>query len=121
MFRLHSRKKLRLHVSSNSTASEIPESFGVNIDFTDPQPGEIKMLSEAGFRWVRMDLKWDSTETRPGLYDFSAYDRLLETLKPYNIHTLFILDYGNPLYDNGAPPQNRSYQAGFCALGRCRR
>ena len=59
------------------------------------------MLSEAGFRWVRMDLKWDSTETRQGLYDFSAYDRLLETLKPYNIHTLFILDYGNPLYDNG--------------------
>jgi hypothetical protein len=71
------------------------------------------MLSEGGFRWVRMDLKWDATETKPGLYDFSAYDRLLETLKPYNIHTLFILDYGNPLYDNGAPPRTEATRQAF--------
>src|SRR5258705_5678433 len=55
--------------------SEIPEGFGVNIHFTDPRPGEIKMLSDAGFRWVRMDLKWDLTEKEPGRFDFSSYDR----------------------------------------------
>src|SRR6185295_973894 len=96
-----------------SAATEIPESFGVNIDFTDPRPGEIKMLSEAGFRWVRMDRKWDVTETEPGRYDFSPYDRLVAALQPYNIHTLFILDYGNPLYDNGAPPRTEATRQAF--------
>jgi hypothetical protein len=100
---------------SQSTASgpDIPEGFGVNIDFTDPPPGEIKMLSEGGFRWVRMDLKWDLTETENGRYDFSPYDRLLAALQPYNIHPLFILDYGNPLYDNGAPPRNEATRKAF--------
>jgi polysaccharide biosynthesis protein PslG len=98
---------------SEATTPEIPEGFGVNIDFTDPRPGEIKMLSEGGFRWVRMDLKWDATETEPGRYDFSSYDRLLTALQPYNVHTLFILDYGNPLYDNGAPPRTEATRLAF--------
>ena len=55
---------------SNSSGSEIPAGFGVNIHFTDPRPGEMKMLAAAGFRWVRMDLKWDATESEPGRYDF---------------------------------------------------
>ena len=99
--------------SNNSTATEIPEGFGVNIDFTDPQPGELKMLSEAGLRWVRMDLKWDVTERRLGVYDFSAYDRLMTALGPFKLRALFILDYGNPLYDNGAPPRTEPARQAF--------
>ena len=98
---------------SASAGPEIPEGFGVNFDFTDPRPGEIKMLSEAGFRWVRVDLKWDLTERERGHYDFSDYDRLLAALDPYKIHTLFILDYGNPLYDNGAPPRTEPTRQAF--------
>lgn len=98
---------------SASAGSEIPEGFGVNIDFTDPRRGEIKMLSEAGFRWVRMDLKWDLTEKEPGHFDFSAYDRLLAALKPFDVHALWILDYGNPLYDNGAPPRTEATRQAF--------
>jgi len=98
---------------STSADSVIPEAFGVNIDFTDARPGEIKMLSEAGFHWVRMDLKWDATEKAPGVYDFSAYDRLLAALEPYKIHTLWILDYGNRLYDNGAPPRTEATRLAF--------
>jgi len=105
----------RCTFSSQSAASvpQVPQGFGVNIDFTDPSPGEIKMLSEGGFRWVRMDLKWDLTETESGRYDFSPYDRLLAALQPYSIHTLFILDYGNPLYDNGAPPRKEATRQAF--------
>jgi hypothetical protein len=77
----------------------------VNIDFTEPRPGEMKMISEGGFRWVRMDLKWDTTERESGRYDFAAYDRLMAALDLHRIRALFILDYGNPLYDNGAPPR----------------
>lgn len=81
----------------------IDQSFGVNIHFTDPQPGEIKMIADAGFRWVRMDLKWDATERERGRYDFSAYDRLMKAIEPFGMRALFILDYGNPLYVEGAP------------------
>lgn len=98
---------------STSASPVIPEGFGVNIDFTDPRPGEIKMLSAAGFRWVRMDLVWEATETEPGHYDFSAYDRLMTSLEPFGIHPLFILDYANHLYDNGAPPRTEATRQAF--------
>ena len=91
----------------------IPDGFGVNIDFTDPRPGEMKMLSEAGFRWVRMDLKWDLTEPAKGQYDFAAYDRLMSALDQYGLHALFILDYTNPAYDNGAPPHTEEARQAF--------
>ncbi|MCC7343649.1 MAG: hypothetical protein IT573_01845, partial [Deltaproteobacteria bacterium] len=55
----------------------VTDGFGVNIHFTDPQPGEMKKIAESGARWVRMDLHWDGTEREKGVYDFSAYDRLV--------------------------------------------
>src|SRR4051812_2468693 len=86
---------LSLAISADRRANNCPEDWtpgwnpqspgdglGVNIHFTDPQPGEIKMIADAGFRWVRMDFKWDETETIAGQYDFSAYDRLLTALQP---------------------------------------
>lgn len=101
--------------SPNSAFSSpvIPDAFGVNIDFTDPRPGEMKLLAEGGFRWVRMDLKWDVTEKEKGQYDFSAYDRLMAALDAQGIRPLFILDYGNPLYDNGAPPRTEASRQAF--------
>src|SRR5688572_10839723 len=99
------------------TPHALPQSFpsgsGVNIHFTDPEPGEMKMIADAGFRWVRMDLKWDATERERGRYDFSAYDRLMAGLDQQKIRALFILDYGNPLYDNGAPPRTQLVREAF--------
>lgn len=98
--------------SSAAAPSAIPQGLGVNIHFTDPQPGEMKMIAEAGFRWVRMDFKWDATEPERGRYDFAAYDRLMKALDEHQIHALFILDYGNPLYD-GAPPRTPEARQAF--------
>jgi polysaccharide biosynthesis protein PslG len=98
---------------SSHTAPAIPEAFGVNIDFTSAAPGEMKMLAEAGFRWVRMDLKWDVTEPAKEQYDFAAYDKLMAELKPFGIRALFILDYTNPLYDGGAPPRTEAGRQAF--------
>lgn len=89
---------------SNTSAPAIPETFGVNIHFTDPQPGEVKMLAAGGFRWVRMDFVWQSTEVVKGKYDFSSYDRLLKALDEQQIRPLFILDYSHTLYDNNHAP-----------------
>ena len=83
----------------------IPEGLGVNIHFTDPRPGEMEMLAKGGFRWVRMDFGWGSTERTRGVYDFSPYDRLLKAIEPYHIRAILILDYSNDLYDKGLSPQ----------------
>src|SRR5260221_13533660 len=94
-------------------AQAIPQGLGVNIHFTDPKPGEVKMIAGAGFRWVRMDFKWDVTEHERGRYDFAEYDRLMKALDEYKIQALFILDYGNPLYDHGAPPRTAETRQAF--------
>lgn len=84
----------------------LPDGLGVNIHFTDPKPGEMAMLAASGVRWVRMDFTWGATERQKGQYDFSAYDRLLEALKPHGIRALFILDYGHRHYDGGEAPRS---------------
>jgi polysaccharide biosynthesis protein PslG len=82
----------------------VPEGIGVNIHFTDHQPGEMEMLAQAGFKWVRMDFAWNATERGKGVYDFSAYDRLLAVLEAHKIRAMLILDYSNPQYNEGLSP-----------------
>jgi len=87
--------------------------MGINIHFTEAKPGELEMLSKAGFRWVRMDLYWSGTETSAGVYDFSGYDLLLSNLDKFHIRALFILDYANPLYDQGLAPHTEEGREAF--------
>ena len=96
-------------------AQTFPAGTGVNIHFTDAQPGEIKMISAAGFRWVRMDFKWEVIETKRGIYDFSSYDRLIAALDEYHIRAYLIFDYGNPLY---TPDKSVRTEDGRQAFGR---
>ena len=91
----------------------VPDGIGVNIHFTDAQPGEMRMLAEAGLRWVRMDFAWVSTERERGRYDFSAYERLLRDLDAHGMRALFILDYSNPLYDDNLSPHSEEGRAAF--------
>src|SRR5690242_16322244 len=69
----------------------VPDSLGVNIHFTDPRPGEMQMLADAGFKWIRMDFAWGGIERKKGEYNFASYDRLLEALEPHGIRAIFIL------------------------------
>src|SRR5467141_3956599 len=87
-----------------TSAPVIPEGIGINIHFTDPQPGEMKMLAASGIRWVRMDFYWQRIETAKGCYDFTPYDRLMAVLDEHKIRALFILDYSNKLYDEAKSP-----------------
>jgi polysaccharide biosynthesis protein PslG len=95
---------------------QVPDGLGVNIHFIDPRPGELEMLAAAGFRWVRMDFSWESSEREKGKYDFSAYDRLLAALEKDHIRAVFILDYANRHYDGGLSP---SSDTGRRAMARC--
>lgn len=96
----------------------VPDGFGVNTHFTDPQPGEMERFAEAGFRFARMDLFWQSVERERGMYDFSAYDRLIDHLDKVGARAYFILDYGNRLYDGGLSPHTPEGRAAFAAFAK---
>jgi hypothetical protein len=87
--------------------------MGVNIHFDDAKPGELEMLSQAGFHWIRQDLVWAQTEKQAGVYDFSAQDRLLASLDQFHLRALLILDYTNPLYDGGKPTCSEAGRQAF--------
>lgn len=96
-------------VRSVGRAADLPrpgtlDGLGVNIHFTEAKQGELEMLKAAGFRWVRMDFDWISTEPSPGRYDFRAYDRLVAGLEKQGLKAIFILDYVHPAYDNAQSP-----------------
>jgi len=94
-------------------APRVPDSLGVNIHFIHPAPREMERLSELGVRWIRMDMIWQNTETAKGVYDFSAYDVLTANLDRYGIKAMFILDYGNSLYDGGLAPHSEEARKAF--------
>ncbi len=120
-FRAHCVATLAAALCSSAALGAAPalpplapaDGLGVNIHFTDPQPGEMEMIAAAGFKWVRMDLFWSDTERAKGKYDFSAYDRLLAALDKQKMHALLILDYGNPLYGDPHETQPFTDRAGM--------
>ncbi|MEA3364891.1 MAG: hypothetical protein U9Q79_04545, partial [Candidatus Hydrogenedentes bacterium] len=79
----------------------IPEGTGVNIHFYQGNANDLFMLDESGLGTIRMDISWAGAEKEPGKYDFSHYDKLVADMEARDIRILFIIDYGNPLYDEG--------------------
>ena len=61
------------------------------------------MLAKA-FKVARMDFHWDNIEKKRGVYDFTAWDGLLQIMEAHNVRPYWILDYGNPLYPYVEPP-----------------
>jgi hypothetical protein len=93
--------------------SVIPGGFGVNIHFTRAGADELRTLSESGVRVIRMDFAWSRVERAKGEYDFSAYDGLAADMNNLGIRCLFILDYGNRLYDDNLSPHTDEGRAAF--------
>lgn len=91
----------------------VPLPFGVNIHFTQAPERELNLLAAGGFRFVRMDFTWSEIEKQKGAYDFSRYDVLVRDMTARGIRILFILDYGNPLYDDGVAPHTDEGRAAF--------
>ena len=62
-------------------------------------------LDTLGVDVVRVTVDWRATEPRPGMYDWSRADRLLDGLHSRGIAPLVTL-YGSPGWANGGHPEN---------------
>ena len=89
---------------------------GVNVEFYREAYEQAELMAAAGIRWVRIDLAWSAAERAPGQYDFRLWERFLDAFEPRGIRTLFILDYGNEIYEAGFPPSTESGRAGFASF-----
>lgn len=93
----------------------IPNTMGVNIHFKGSNPKRVAQLAEVGFRFIRLDMFWSTCEKTKGTYNFEAYDALMSSLDEKGIRPLFILDYGNKLYNNGQSPSTPESRAAYAA------
>jgi hypothetical protein len=91
----------------------VERSWGVNIHFTQAEPGELEMLAASGAQRARTDFSWADTEKQPGQYDFSAYEQLADALAAQGVRPWFILDYENPLYETTRAVMTDAGRAAF--------
>jgi hypothetical protein len=84
----------------------LPDGVGVNIHFTQGHGRDLDLIAAAGFRFIRMDFGWESTEPEKGKYDWSAYDALTADLEQRGLRAIYILDYSNPLYEEAVAAKN---------------
>jgi len=96
----------------------IPDCLGVNIHFVGSETNQVNQIADGGFRFIRMDYIWSNVEKQKGVYDFKPYDELLAALKSRNIRPLFILCYGNPLYDEGNGPCTDAGRNAFASFAK---
>jgi polysaccharide biosynthesis protein PslG len=80
-------------------AAVIPAGVGVNIHFVTGHARDLDLITNAGFKFVRMDFSWEATEGKAGVYDWTAYDELTAQLEERGLRALYILDYVNGLYE----------------------
>lgn len=92
----------------------IPQGVGVNIHFVQGHERDLDMIAAAGFKFVRMDFAWETTEPSPGVYQWSAYDDLTAQLRRRGMRAIYILDYSNPACEPaGESPRHPQSVAAF--------
>src|SRR5262249_52792577 len=58
----------------------LPAGLGVNIHFVSGHQRDLDLIAAAGFKFVRMDFGWTSTESKKGEYRWTEYDELVADL-----------------------------------------
>jgi len=98
-------------------ALTVPNGFGVNIHFRG-QPRDLVLIADAGFKLIRMDLTWEAVERKKGVYEFekSGYDALTKGCSERGIRILYILDYGNRLYESDRSVRTEQGRRAFAAF-----
>ncbi|HOX40116.1 MAG TPA: cellulase family glycosylhydrolase [Candidatus Brocadiia bacterium] len=96
----------------------VPGGLGVNIHFYKGNDRDLRMLAASGIGIVRMDWSWGGMEHEPGKYDFSERDALVADMEKVGARILFIIDYGNKLYDEGQSPRSDECRKAYANMCR---
>jgi hypothetical protein len=56
---------------------------------------ELRLLSDAGIKYLRRDFFWHEIEPEKGNFDFSGYDRIVDEAQSYGMEFIGLLAYGN--------------------------
>ena len=80
-----------------SPSELLPDSpFGINTAISGGEANQgnrLKLMQDAGIKWGRQDLTWRRIETKPGIYEWGHYDRVVEELLGHGIMILANLAY----------------------------
>ena len=88
--------------------------FGVSVHFSRYDPLDtLPTMLTMGTTLIRDDATWAQIETTQGTYTFGHLDPYMQVLQQHNVEPLLILDYNNPLYDQGLTPYD---EVGFTAF-----
>ena len=93
----------------------VPFGYGINIHESHFPPAEYALFRQAGFGLIRTDFHWQDIERTAGVYDFQKYDDQIKQLDALGVRPVWVVSYGNLLYDNGSPPHT---DAGLKAFAR---
>jgi polysaccharide biosynthesis protein PslG len=112
-------------VPASGVAGSAVDTLGVHVHFFTPGDGhplttvtDLDRIQQAGFRRVRMDILWSQVEQRPGVFDFTKYDWIIQGLLQRGIRPMVILGLGNPLYNRDLSIQPASTAAAFSRYAR---
>lgn len=74
----------------------------------------LPMASQSGIQSIRMEIHWSDIEKSKGVFVFpTGSDRTIELAHDLGLEPLLILDYGNPLYDDGRKPVSLESVQGY--------
>ena len=83
---------------------------------------DVRLVSEAGFGWIKQNVGWRDVEKYEGLepkdWDWALADRAVDTAERYGLGVLFRLDH-QPLWAGGwnnGPPYDLDDFGRFCAV-----
>lgn len=79
----------------------------------------LPILRQDGITSVRTDVHWSDVEKKKGVYEIPhEWDEFVEMAKELKIEPVFIIDYGNTLYDNGGKPISPEAVAAYTNFAR---
>ncbi|PNU04065.1 hypothetical protein [Novosphingobium guangzhouense] len=87
--------------------------FGVQLPTKQFDDRSLDLASDAGFSFIRQGFYWNTTEVKPGVYDWSFYDTVVDKLRSRGMHAYFTVYGGNNLYDGGGLPTGGASQKAF--------
>lgn len=93
----------------------VPQSCGVQIKGHNHSAANLDEIQKMGMKFVRRGFIWQSVEKKPGVYDFSEYDRLMKDCKERGLSVLGCIAFSNPLYGTVLEARGREGYAKFAA------